>query len=61
MDDDDWAQLADLGDCGALLDLPPLALCPLIAELAWLAAQKSIDVIAGLCGADPVSLDFIRP
>lgn len=26
MDDDDWAQLADLGDCGAVLQQHPLAL-----------------------------------
>lgn len=59
---DDWDQLTDLGDCGALLDLPPLALLPaFIADLCGDAAQAALDVFTSLIGVPPISLDFLRP
>ncbi len=43
---DDWDQLTELGDCGALcgmtiLDLQP----PLILDLLWDAAQAMLDLL----------------
>lgn len=55
---DDWDQLAEVGDAGALLDLPPLALWPAsIVELAWDAAQATLDLMTDWIGLDRVTLD----
>ncbi|MGZ9830127.1 hypothetical protein ACXYTP_24740 [Tsukamurella ocularis] len=59
---DDWDQLTDLGDCGALcgmtiLDLQP----PLILDLLWDAAQAMLDLLMDWMGANRVTLDPYRP
>jgi hypothetical protein len=59
---DDWDQLTDLGDCGALcgmtiLDLQP----PLILDILWDAAQAALDLIADAFGLARVGLDPYRP
>lgn len=55
---DDWDQLTDLGDCGALcgmtiLDLQP----PLILDILWDAAQATLDLLMDWMGANRVALD----
>lgn len=55
---DDWDQLTDLGDCGALcgmtiLDLQP----PMILDILWDAAQATCDLLMDWMGANRVTLD----
>lgn len=55
---DDWDQLTDLGDCGALcgmtiLDLQP----PSILDLLWDAAQAAMDLVCDVLGVPHVTLD----
>lgn len=59
---DDWDQLTDLGDCGALcgmtiLDLQP----PWILDILWDAAQATLDLLMDWMGLDRVTLDRYRP